>query len=253
MTKIAIPILDDSVAPCFEVARLFMIAEIAGDQVISSTLKECAGCEGYGRVRFLFEHNIDILICSGIKAFYNDTLSTSGLKIMSGVSGNASDILNSFAAGIQIANTVNNDAAGTVCEIPHDDLVCWTRDLFESNGYRISPKTDSYPPFVDLIAELTCPVCQKAIRIAVCCGARTYDPDQEIREFHYLPLSDFQARVFVFPASAHIEKTCREYGVELINPDSREYSRDRAGQFRIPLLKNPIPGHEKAFEPLEEI
>ena len=59
---VAIPTLDDEIAPCFEVARCFVIAEIEKGGRISSSERECRGCEGYGRVKFLAGKKIDVLI-----------------------------------------------------------------------------------------------------------------------------------------------------------------------------------------------
>ena len=56
--KVAIPIFDDNVAPCFEVAHYFVIVEFTDQKQTSKTIMECEGCEGYGRVKFLINNKI---------------------------------------------------------------------------------------------------------------------------------------------------------------------------------------------------
>jgi len=247
MVKVAIPILDNSVAPCFEVARFFLIAEISDQRKLSSTIKECVGCDGYGRIRFLFSQKIDILICNGIKAFYKDMLISSGLRILSEVKGEAEKILDSFITGMDFNSTVNSISPASTCEIPHDDLVCWSRELFESGGYKVSVRTDNQSTFLDLVAEIICPVCKKTIRVAICCGAHTYNPELEIREFHFISPADYHAKVFVYPATSQVAKICREYNIELIDPNNWEDFSGDGSAVGIQILKTPIPGHEKAF------
>ena len=247
MMKVAIPILDNSVAPCFEVARFFLVAELEDQKILSSTIKECAGCDGFGRVRFLFSQKIDILICNGIKAFYKDMLSSSGVKIFSEVRGDVGEILDSFAAGTGFDDSAGYINSTSTIEIPHDDLVCWSRGLFESGGYKVSLRTDNQSTFLDLIAETTCPVCLKTIRVAICCGAHTYKPELEIRELHFLSPTNYSAKVFVYPATSQVAKICREYNIELVDPNTWEDFPGDDSAVRIPILKIPIPGHDKAF------
>ena len=80
--KIAIPKFNSKVAPCFETAKYFLIAEFSKSKQVCSKIITCNGCEGYGRVRFLRDNKIDLLICNGIKNFYRDLLESSGVSVI---------------------------------------------------------------------------------------------------------------------------------------------------------------------------
>jgi predicted Fe-Mo cluster-binding NifX family protein len=244
--KVAIPILENVVAPCFEVARLFMVVEIESGNEIASSIKECRGCEGYGRVRFLFDHKIDTLICNGIKAFYKDLLITSGLKVISDITGEANQALKKSFTGVETKSQTVARNSRLSCKIPHEDLVCWSRELFEHNGFKVVMINDSSHILIDFVAEINCPLCDKLIKAAVCCGAHTYNYHQEIKEFYHTSSSEYQAKIYVFPGEKDVEASCLKYNIELIDPNSREPDRPDPAEKKIPLLKKPIPGHEKA-------
>ena len=53
MMLVAIPKMKDAVAPCFEVARSFVLARIEKGELVSQRILECTGCEGFGRVQTL--------------------------------------------------------------------------------------------------------------------------------------------------------------------------------------------------------
>jgi predicted Fe-Mo cluster-binding NifX family protein len=250
--KVAIPVLASDVAPCFEVANYFAIVEIENGIQSSKTVSKCGGCEGYGRVRFLIENNINVLVCNGIKLFYCDLLKISGLKVISDIAGSVDNALAAYLSGQLAPLERTAETVDLSLEIPHDDLVCWTRQLFESNGYEVSPRPDHLPFLIDLVAEIKCPVCGKAIRVGICCGAHTYRLAKEIMEFHHISPTEFQAKVYIYPSSAEIFQTCSEYGIELIDPNSEDDYLFRPRVDRIPILRNPINGHEKACLSLQE-
>jgi len=246
--KIAIPRFNETVAPCFETAGSFMICDIENGKELSSQIISCTGCDGFGQVRFLQENDINILICNGIKGFYMELLKSAGLTVIDKVTVTIEEALWKYLNGQLKPRESNNRLSELSSQIPHEDLVCWAKELFESHGYSVSIQEEEEAPFpVDLIAEMSCPVCHKPIRVAVCCGAHTYRADHEIREFHHASPSSYQAKVFVFPGNPLIKKRCREYEIQLIDPDSKSAYRDQKIDDRIPLINYPIPGHEKAF------
>lgn len=247
MEKVAVPILDESVAPCFEVARLFMICEIGDNREVTAKVEKCTGCEGFGRVRLLQENRANILICNGIKSFYRDLLIASGIKVISNINLSASEALKRYGANELQFDKSDYVASQFEFKIPHADLVCWARDLFGSHGYKITA-LDSHPSgLVDFVAEIECPICSKPVRIAVCCGAHSYSHAHELRHFHYSTSSNYHARVYISSATDELAQTCREYDIELIDPESEGVlpGNDLTGRF--PILRNPIEGHEKAF------
>ena len=247
MERIAMPILDESIAPCFEVARLFMISEIGNGRETLTKVENCAGCEGFGRVRFLQENHVDVLICNGIKSFYRDLLIASGIKVISDVNLPSNEALNRYASK-NLQATKNTPACATFHgNIPHEDLVCWAKDLFGSHGYKVTALDSHASSLVDFIAEMKCPLCSKSVRVAVCCGAHSYNYSQELKHFHYSTSSNYHARVYVYSATEELSQSCREYDIELIDPESEDILPGNEAGNRFPILRNPIEGHEKAF------
>jgi predicted Fe-Mo cluster-binding NifX family protein len=244
--KVAIPIFDSDVAPCFEVAQYFVIAEVTDGKQTSKTIMGCEGCEGYGRVKFLINNNINVLICNGIKLFYRDLLNISGLEVFSNVANSIENALDDYLSGKLIQEGYSADTVDLSPEIPHEDLVCWARELFEINGYVVSPRPDYLPLPIDLVAEIACPICNKPVKVGICCGAHTYRTAHELKEFHYIAPNEFQAKVYVYPFNPGIYQACSEYGIELIDPNSEDDYLFKPIRDKIPVLRNPISGHERA-------
>lgn len=245
--KIAIPTYADNIAPCFEAAGFFTLVSTRDNIPVSSKPITCSGKEGYFRVRLLQVHSVDVLICNGIKGFYRDMLTGSGIEVIRGVSGPAARALAEFLNGELKAESYSADEISPPCEIPRDELIAWTTDYFTSCGYRVSPGPGEDVILVDLVAEITCPLCGKPVRVAICCGAHTYRADLEIREFHHATLSGFNARVYVYPGDAAIATNCREFGIEFIDPKQAGSYAEIQSKQPIPALAGPVSGHEKAF------
>jgi len=243
------PKLKESIAPCFETARYFLIVNVREGREISSSIVNGTGCEGFGQVRLLQDHNVDTLICGGIKSFYKQLLISCGINVIESVDVPFDDALSLYLDGELEPSEAEETLPELSVEIPHEDLVCWATELFESHGYRIL-KTEMERAFpIDLVAEINCPVCHRPIRVAVCCGAHTYRSDQEIQEFHHVTRSSFQARVYVYPARSSVRRCCCDYGIQVLDPDADALNRDHVEPGRIPLLEQPIAGHERAFAP----
>jgi predicted Fe-Mo cluster-binding NifX family protein len=245
--KVAIPGFQGEVAPRFESAEKFMIVTIADGAPESSEVLSCVGCEGFGRVRLLESEQVEVLICSGIKSFYRGLLESLGITVLENVSMTLEQALSDYLAGNITAEPVSETLDLADFEIPHEDLLCWSRDLFRSNGYQVTDTAGKARFPIDLIATIECPVCHKPIRTAICCGAHTYRADQEIREFHHATVAAFHARVYVHVGSRAVCDGCRAYGIQLIDPNDDEFERDPRQIGPVPLLRNPVAGHERAF------
>ncbi|MEW5923217.1 MAG: NifB/NifX family molybdenum-iron cluster-binding protein [Candidatus Zixiibacteriota bacterium] len=247
MIKIAIPKLKNRVAPCFEAATSFSIIAADDNRLISQKTVHCSGSEGYHRVRLMKLHDINLLLCNGIGAFYSDLLHSTGIRIICDLSGIIHSVLKRYlSGGLKLSESLPDISARTL-GASLNDLISWSRDLFEKNGYVVTPGPGKDSFLIDLVAEMNCSVCGEKIRVAVCCGAHTYRPDQEIREFHYTAKPDYNARVFISPDNYSIEQYCREYGIEFIRSDAAGADKRDSGKQKIPLLHGPVEGHENAF------
>jgi predicted Fe-Mo cluster-binding NifX family protein len=243
---IAVPKFRDSVAPCFEAAKYFVLVTAGSDSISEQTIKECFGCEGFGRVQLMRDKKVDILICNGIKGFYRDLLKASGVQVYPNVAGPISEVLRRYAVGELAPDESDEEPLDAAPVIPLEDLVCWTRELFTAHGYAVQPGETVAPFPVDLVAEIECPVCHKPVRVAICCGAHTYRRTDEIRELHQVASATYHACVYVHSATPQIERCCREYGIELVDPDARFAARDHPSKGGIPILQGAVAGHEKA-------
>lgn len=245
--KVAIPIHGDSVAPCFEVARRFLFGEIEDRKVLARTVVSCASCETYKRVQLLQLHSVHVLLCNGINRTYRNMLEGSGIRVIANISQAPDSALRRFARGEIALDTDIPLCASPPVQIPLEALICWARDLFEGHGYNVSdgPGGDSY--LIDLVAIKSCPVCGRVVRIAICCGAHTYSIDKEIQEFYRLSMHDYSARVLVIPSDSSIVSRCREYGIEVIDPDAVDAETAPPAAAAFPLLRHPVAGHEKVY------
>jgi hypothetical protein len=118
--------------------------------------------------------------------------------------------------------------------------------LFEAHGYRVQagPGPDAF--LIDLVAELTCPVCRLPVRVAICCAAHAYRADLEIAEFHQASRSGYNARAYVSTQQPAVWECCREYGIEPLDPGGDQMEGGDGPERTIPLLHGPITGHERA-------
>ena len=246
--NVAIPTYQGTVAPCFEVARIFLLVKIEDNRVQSESSVDAGGCEGFGRIQLLKDRRVDVLICNGIKRFYRDLLQATGVLIISEITASVESAVSDFLAGRLTPDHQPIDSMKFENDVPLDDLICWTRELFRAHGYAVSPGHERAPFPIDLIAEMSCPICTKPIRVAICCGAHTYRPEQEIQLLHQVTTARYDAKVYVHCVTPAVQKCCGQYGIELIDPDGSFAQADEDAGARIPLLQATIAGHESAFE-----
>ncbi|MCW8810423.1 MAG: hypothetical protein OQK64_05640 [Ignavibacteriaceae bacterium] len=243
--KIAIPELDDKIAPCFEAAKQFEIFTIKKGKIISSKIIDCHTTEDVMRIRLLRLHEIQTLICNGIKNFFRDQLVSFGINVIPNINEPIKKTLDLFLSGQLVSD--NTILKSDINIVSHESLVKWAKELFESNGYEVSPCHGEDTYLIDLIARLKCPLCKKNIEVAICCGAQTYRADQEIREFHHYARTRYNAFVYVYLTNPQLEKSCSEYGINFLSPEINQLSTKEKLRSKIPILKIPIEGHEKAF------
>jgi len=252
VVKVAIPQLEESVAPCFEAARRFIIGTVERGQVTSSRTVDCSEPEGHKRIRLLQIHGVKVLICNGIKSHFHDMLVASGITVIKDVSSSCEEALKKLVAGELAPSTPSRDDLPESSATPHWKLVEWARKLFEEGGYAVSPVSNQDYQLVDLVAEIKCPVCDRKVRVAICCGSHTYRPSQEIPEFHHATPTGFNARVYVCPTSSAVIECCQEYGIELLDPDVKRAGRGVRSRYKLPVLRGQVQNHEKASQTVKK-
>jgi predicted Fe-Mo cluster-binding NifX family protein len=245
--NVAIPILNNQIAPCFEAARQFEIHSVQNKKIVSSKTIKCLANEAFIRIRLLRLYEVHTLICNGIKNFYRDQLIALGVSVIPNINKPVAVALDLFLHG-ELKFYVNTGITSECKQfVSHDDLVRWAEELFKDNGYSVSLLHDEDSYLIDLIAKLDCPVCGRQIKIAICCGAQIYKAEQEIKEFHHNTKTQFNARVYVYLMNPELEKSCSDYGIEFLSPESNLVGTEKIINPVIPILQRPVEGHEKAF------
>lgn len=245
--NVAIPVLKNQIAPCFEAAKQFEIFSIKNKKIVSSKIINCFASEGFMRIRLLRLYEIHTLICNGIKNFYKDQLNAMGISVLPNVNQPVEAALNLFLLGDLKNYETMQISSENKSIVSHDDLVNWAEELFKNSGYTVSsyPDNDSY--LIDLIANIKCPLCSRQIKVAICCGAQIYKAEQEIKEFHHNTKTQYNARVYVYLMNPQLEKSCNDYGIEFLSPENSIKNLNERCESIIPILKRPIEGHEKAY------
>lgn len=243
--RVLIPCFGEEVAPRFEVARRFRFWIIEQGEVIRFQELVLDQPNGIRRVRFVRRTGANLVLCNGIQESYRRMLEGEGSLVIDGVVGTASDAIFGFLAG-RITPESSDEELPERSSLRTADLMEWTSELFRGLGWdvRRSRQPGSYP--VDLIAERSCPLCGRPVRVAVCCGAHSYRVDEEIRELHRVTSAGYHARVYVHQSMDVIARTCEDYGIELLDPSVfTGYRRRGAGVSDLHPLRGRINGHEK--------
>ena len=97
--RIAVPIWEDKVSPVLDTATKLLITE-------SGTQKKGSRFEVFlikkdisQRCSFIRKLEIDVLICGAVSRIYSEMLKASDIKIISGISGLAEDVLEAYLNG----------------------------------------------------------------------------------------------------------------------------------------------------------
>jgi len=246
VTRVVISCFGEEVAPLFNAARRFRYWEMADGE--ARRYRELTAEEPGAllRIRLLREVRAHVLICNGIEQSVRQMLEADGYRVINGVLGSAADALFGFLAG-QIAVRPPETSEPEPVQPHTADLVAWTEQLFRQRGWEIRrvQQKNLYP--IDLLATRSCPVCRKGVRVAVCCGAHAYQVDEEIRELNRVSASGYHARVYVHHAVPGVARTCRDFSIELLDPDDFSAGLGhRAGP--LPPLKGRIAGHDQLRE-----
>jgi predicted Fe-Mo cluster-binding NifX family protein len=97
--RIAISIWEDKISPLFDTASKLLIIE-------NETQKESSRYEVHllkqdlsKKCRFMQSLHIDILICGAVSRQFSEMLKASGIKVISGITGPARDVLKAYQQG----------------------------------------------------------------------------------------------------------------------------------------------------------
>jgi predicted Fe-Mo cluster-binding NifX family protein len=246
--KVAIPHLDDNVAPCFEAASSFVIAVVEEARVVSRQQARCTAAEGHKRIQLLQVHGVSLLVCNGIESLYEDMLTASGVTVIKSVSAPVDVALQQLLVGQLTVESPSPDELPESSVAAQQEMVAWAREFFEAGGYIVSDVPGSDYALLDLVAEITCPRCGRPVRVAICCGSHTYRPSQEITEFHHGTPTGFNARVYVCPTAPAVVECCRGYGIQHLDPQKPGSTPSACPAGKLPILVGLVADHEKASQ-----
>jgi len=247
--KIAIPRFGEEIAPGFEVAANISVYEAGHAQATPLDLLIFNAPGGLDRVRALLAGAVNILICSGIGNQYKNMLQASGITVIDHVTGTVAGVLDAFYSGELCGSQTEPIFRSGLQGAPLDELLDWTIKAFQDHGYEVLSARDMAPFPVDLVARMQCPSCGKLVRIAICCGMHAYRVDQEIREFHHAASGSFDACVYIHEASPEVEKTCKDFGIQLLTPFSRDPDQVPMPAVQaFQLLRIPLASHRDCLQ-----
>ena len=103
--KIAITAWGNRVSPVFDAARTLLVAQIENQTIQTQTYTEFCPDAILELVSLLTKMKVSTLICGAISTKPADTIVENHIRLVSFVSGNALDILNSFASRHTIDQT----------------------------------------------------------------------------------------------------------------------------------------------------
>jgi predicted Fe-Mo cluster-binding NifX family protein len=87
------------VAPCFEYSATMAIFTVEGQRILDQSDVSLQSRVPHDRVRLMKAQEVDVVICGGVQAFYEDLLRACGIRVISWVTGDVEDLLTRYLEG----------------------------------------------------------------------------------------------------------------------------------------------------------
>ena len=97
--KVAIPIWEDRVSPVLDTASRLLVIDVENRQETSRSETYLEGLDLFRRCFRIQNLGVDILICGAISRPYFRELAATGIRVISGISGNPEDVLKAYLKG----------------------------------------------------------------------------------------------------------------------------------------------------------
>ena len=97
--KVAIPLFNNRVSPRFEFAPSLLLARVENNQVMETQEINLKDYDLFQRCALLKDLAVDTLICGGIQGFVIRSLSLTIVQVITPISGEAEEALQSFLQG----------------------------------------------------------------------------------------------------------------------------------------------------------
>lgn len=110
--KVALTVWEDRISPVFDSARTLLIAEITDNEIVSRHFETFMPEMTVRLAGSLKNLHIDVLICGAISQFPAGIIENAGIELIPFVSGNAEDVLVSYANEIQMVPAFSMPGCG---------------------------------------------------------------------------------------------------------------------------------------------
>ncbi len=246
--KVVIAIYGDEIAPCFEAAKRFRLFESGDANPENSRLMECRQSGPIARMRLVSDCGAETLICNGIRNFYKNALEARGCRVYNKITGDYLTALDRLFDGKLKSDDPRRLENTEPCLFELAELMEMTREYLTGNGYNLDTGEGKFP--VDFKAYYNCPECGRKIRVAVCCGGHLFNWEKEVRELHAVS-EGYDAAMYVHAPNKPVEKCCRDFRINLLDPLVLENPGTEVKKAPIPGLMHPVRGHKKIYKNLK--
>lgn len=97
--NIAIPMFGTRVSPRFDGAPSVLLVRVANGAVHGRATESMENVGGWQRARLLAGHNVDVLLCGGIRQSDYFSLVNAGIEVYTGLMGEADEVLGAYLKG----------------------------------------------------------------------------------------------------------------------------------------------------------
>ena len=97
--RVAVPRFGENIAPCFEYTTTIAIFTVVNGVVDSQADFILQSRERLDRLRLLKDQNVQVLVCGGIEAHFEQMVEAAGIEILSWMSGTVDEVLSSLIDG----------------------------------------------------------------------------------------------------------------------------------------------------------
>ena len=97
--RIAISIWDDKISPVLDTASKLLIIDKDNQKESCRFEANLFEQDIYQKCSFIRKLDLDVLICGAVSSQFSEMLKTYGIKIISGISGPAKDVLDAYFQG----------------------------------------------------------------------------------------------------------------------------------------------------------
>jgi len=97
--RVAISVWEDRISPVLDTASKLLVVENKTEKKSSHYEVYLLKHNIFKRCRFIGSLNIDVLICGAVSRQFSDMLKASGIEVISGISGPAEEVLETYLHG----------------------------------------------------------------------------------------------------------------------------------------------------------